>query len=246
MHIAIIIPCYNESARIKTHLFLKFLDSHSNYSIFFVDDGSVDDTWNVLTSLKNENSERIHIIQNKVNLGKAESVRNGMTTAFRHNEFDYIGFLDADLSTPLEEFDQLTNYIQLENKKAVFGLRLKRMGADIDRRLFRHIIGRIFATFIGWTIKLPFYDTQCGAKIFHQSTIAVIIEKTFITKWLFDVEIIMRLKFFLGLEDTYRYISEYPISEWKEVKGSKLNWKDIYRIPIDLLKIKMHYTDTLK
>jgi hypothetical protein len=115
------------------------------------------------------------------------------------------------------------------------------MGANIGRSPLRHLIGRFFATLIGWTIQLPFYDTQCGAKIFHHSALNKILKQPFITKWLFDVEIIMRLKSIYGSNEINKLLSEYPISEWIEVGGSKLGLKDIYRIPFDLLRITLKY-----
>ncbi|MCC6690452.1 MAG: glycosyltransferase [Bacteroidia bacterium] len=239
---AIVIPCYNECARLDKSVFLQFLKERPEYFYVFVNDGSFDDTLKMLRCIEAESMNRTIVIENKNNVGKAESVRRGMQTALASGEFENIGFLDADLSTPLDEFDKLNKYLKTENKKAVFGSRLKRMGASIDRTFIRHVTGRIFATLIGWMIRLPFYDTQCGAKIFRSSILGPIIEEPFITKWLFDVEIIMRFKQ-LAEEHTLRdSISEYPVSVWKEVGGSKLNWKDVYRIPLDLYRIRIHYS----
>jgi hypothetical protein len=155
--------------------------------------------------------------------------------------FEYIGFLDADLSVSFDEFQRMLVYSKIENKKIVFGSRVKRMGAKIERSPIRHVVGRVFATLIAWTIKFPFYDTQCGAKVFHVSVIETITQSSFITKWLFDVEIIIRLKQFLGEEGMYNSLIEYPLFGWTEVKGSKLNWKDFYKIPIDLVRIRIKY-----
>ena len=87
------------------------------------------------------------------------------------------------------------------------------------------MVGRFFATLIGWTIKIPFYDTQCGAKVFSSDVVPTIISTPFVSRWLFDVEIILRLKQLLGKEVT-SLLYEYPISEWNDVKGSKITWKD--------------------
>ena len=237
---AIIIPCYNEFERLKPPVFLFFLKAHLQYSIFFVDDGSSDKTLSMLNSMKNENAGCIHVIVNEKNIGKAESVRKAMLEAFNTGTYEYVAFMDADLSTPLDEMNKLVINSITENKKAVFGSRLKRMGADIDRTPLRHIVGRFFATLIAWTTGLPFYDTQCGAKVFQRAVVSEICKEPFMTRWLFDVEIIIRLKKLLG-EEIYKTVSEYPLSIWKEVKGSKLNWKDLYRIPFDLLRIRLYY-----
>ncbi|MBW6483595.1 MAG: glycosyltransferase family 2 protein [Vicingaceae bacterium] len=235
---AIIIPCYNESKRLNLSAFLSFLANNKTYHLFFVDDGSTDNTFKVLTELETKNSSQISILKNDKNLGKGETVRKGMLAAYNTNNFAQIGFLDADLSTPLTEFVVLTDFLKQHNKKAVFGSRLKRVGASIERSSLRHFVGRFFATLISWTIKIPFYDTQCGAKVFSSHVIPDIISTPFVSRWLFDVEIILRLKQLLGKEINFQ-LYEYPINEWKEVDGSKITWKDGLKIPLELIKIKV-------
>lgn len=235
---AIIIPCYNEGRRLNQQAFLSFLVSYPNYHFFLIDDGSTDNTFEVLTELETKNRTQITTLKNDKNLGKGETVRNGMLAAYNTNRFTQIGFLDADLSTPLTEFVVLTDFLTQHNKKAVFGSRLKRVGATIERSPTRHLIGRFFATLIGWTIKIPFYDTQCGAKVFSSDIIPNITSAPFISRWLFDVEIILHLKQLFGKEIT-SLLYEYPISQWNDVKGSKITWKDAFKIPMELLKIKV-------
>lgn len=234
---AIIIPCYNEGTRLNKEAFLSFLANKKTYHLFFVDDGSTDNTFKVLTELKAINSSQITILKNDKNLGKGETVRKGMLAAYNTNNFAQIGFLDADLSTPLTEFVVLTDFLTQHNKKAVFGSRLKRVGAAIERSSLRHFVGRFFATLISWTIKISFYDTQCGAKVFSSDVIPSIISTPFVSRWLFDVEIILRLKQLLRKE-IVTLLYEYPINEWREVEGSKITWKDGIKIPLELLKIK--------
>ncbi|MBL1233372.1 MAG: glycosyltransferase family 2 protein [Flavobacteriales bacterium] len=235
---AIIIPCYNEGKRLNQQAFLSFLANNKNYHLFLVDDGSTDNTFKVLTELEIQNPTQITTLKNDKNLGKGETVRNGVLAAYNTNSFAQIGFLDADLSTPLIEFIALTDFLTKHNKKAVFGSRLKRVGATIERSPVRHLVGRFFATLIGWTIKIPFYDTQCGAKVFSNDVIPDIISTPFVSRWLFDVEIILRLKQLFGKEIT-TLLYEYPVNAWSEVEGSKITWKDSLKIPLELLKIKI-------
>lgn len=236
---AIIIPCYNEGKRLNQSAFLSFLINNKSYHLFFVDDGSTDNTFKVLTELETQSPTKINTLKNDKNLGKGESVRNGMIAAYNTKKFTQIGFLDADLSTPLTEFVSLTDFLIQHNKKAVFGSRLKRVGATIERSSLRHFVGRFIATLISWTIKIPFYDTQCGAKVFSSDVIPSITSTPFLSRWLFDVEIILRLKQLLGKEVT-SLLYEYPVSEWKAVDGSKITWKDGIKIPLELWRIKMY------
>ncbi|MFC1566983.1 hypothetical protein ACFL4A_03985 [bacterium] len=110
------------------------------------------------------------------------------------------------------------------------------MGSNIVRTYKRHILGRFFATLIGFTFKLKSYDTQCGAKLFHKSVINIVFMEPFISKWIFDIEIILRLK-------KYNVI-EYPLLAWKDVKGSKLHLiRDFSIIIRDIIKLySMYFT----
>ncbi|NBC24747.1 MAG: glycosyltransferase [Bacteroidetes bacterium] len=237
----IIVPCYNEAKRLNTRAFSGFLRTHSSYHICFVNDGSSDETLSVLQRICEENPDQASVLSNQENHGKGESVRLGMLKLMSDQPLKTIGFLDADLSTSLEEFTNLNNQLIDQSLIAVFGSRIKRMGAYIERSSRRHIIGRLFATMIGRTIKLPFYDTQCGAKVFEVSALHSVLSKPFITKWLFDVELILRLQSEIGKEAMIETVREYPLTSWVEVAGSKISISDTYRIPLDLLRIKRHY-----
>ncbi|PKR82080.1 hypothetical protein CW751_01715 [Brumimicrobium salinarum] len=235
---AIIIPCYNEAERLDVELFTDFLNRFATFSLIFVDDGSKDKTLEKLEEIKTSTPQRVKIISNKINRGKAEAVRNGILTAYATGDFQQFGFLDADLSTPFSEFTDITDYMVNNNKKAVFGSRLKLEDAKIVRSPLRHIIGRIIAAFIRMTINTPFYDTQCGAKVFTSDIIEVAFNKPFISRWLFDVEIILRLKKHWK-KDFGDLLYEYPIKEWNQVDGSKIRFIDMIKIPFELLKIKI-------
>lgn len=234
---AIIIPCFNEEKRIEIISFLAFLTQFENYALFFIDDGSTDHTYDRLLEIQSKAPNQVKVLSHTKNRGKGEAVRKGMIAAYEADIYDQIGFLDADLSTPFSEFVALTDFLLRENKKAVFGSRLKKLDAQIERSPIRHIVGRIVATFISWTIKIPFYDTQCGAKVFSRDTIGEIAFKPFISQWLFDVEIILRLKKIWG-NQLEKFLYEYPIGVWKQVDGSKIQFLDMIKIPIELLKIR--------
>ena len=100
----LVIPCFNESNRLDIEAIEAFLNSSQEVELLFVDDGSKDDTHKVLTGLKESHPEKIDLITLKHNKGKAEAVRLGMLAAFERMA-DFIGFWDADLSTPLDELN---------------------------------------------------------------------------------------------------------------------------------------------
>ncbi len=84
------------------------------------------------------------------------------------------------------------------------------------------------------------HDTQCGAKIFDRQVLDIVVSEPFITQWLFDVEILLRLKQRLG-NDIKKKIIEVPLRSWEDVKGSKLGLKDFIRVPFQIWKVFSRY-----
>jgi glycosyltransferase involved in cell wall biosynthesis len=225
----IIIPCYNEAKRLQIPAFQNFIDSHNDVQFYFVNDGSIDDTEKVLKPLANS-SERISILNLSKNKGKGEAVREGILRALQA-DVKYIGYLDADLSTSLEEFYNLYEIMIHQDADIVFGSRIKKADTQIERSFGRHLVGRTIATIIDKRLKLGYYDTQCGAKIFSSSILKEVANQPFLTRWFFDVELFMRLKKSKQKLNTL----EIPLSSWHNVKDSKLNafsfplvFKEIY------------------
>lgn len=237
----IIVPCYNEEKRFETTLFLDYLASNNESNILFVNDGSTDETISVLNTTKTHYPDRIEVLDLKQNGGKAEAVRQGMMYA-RDQGFKFIGFIDADLSTPLTEMTVLFNLlIRNPQLDLAIGSRIKRMGATITRNPMRHYLGRVFSTMSSRIISLPVYDTQCGAKAFRAEVIELLCEEKFITKWLFDVELLMRYKNKFGVDAALKQVFEYPLEEWREVGGSKIKLSDMVKVPYELLLIHRKY-----
>ncbi|WP_010521906.1 glycosyltransferase [Aquimarina agarivorans] len=229
----IIIPCYNEEKRLQLDKFISFLKKNSNTHFLFVNDGSSDNTKAILTEVASTN-DRVHFLDLSKNQGKGEAVRQGMLKAFEDTSFDIIGFLDADLSTPLEEIPKLATHLK-NDVLFVFGARIKKIGAFIDRKVHRHILGRIFATAVSLTLHLNVYDTQCGIKLFKRKVVFKIFETPFLSKWIFDIEIFHRFSNICKPKTINHTAIEVPISVWKDVNGSKLKLIDFLKVPFELL-----------
>ncbi len=229
----LIIPCYNEEERLDINTFMSYLAT-TPHILYFVNDGSTDGTLRLLEKLKNRFPDKIDIINLKNNSGKGEAVRQGVLGALP-KDCIYIGYLDADLATPLEEIDYLLTYFQ-DDFKIVIGSRVKRLGANIHRNLFRHYLGRVFATFASIYLNIKVYDSQCGAKIFKKDVAEKLFSEPFVTNWLFDLELIFRCKF--ENPDFKKEIIEVPLRTWQEKKNSKIKLIDFFTAPLELLKIK--------
>lgn len=239
--VGVVIPCYNEAERLLSTEFIEFIDRNSGYHLCFVNDGSKDNTLEVLQNLQKGRENYITVYDCEKNGGKAEAVRLGMLHMAARTDLDYIGFLDADLSTDLADFDDLVSTIENSDFKIVSGSRISRMGANITKESARKVISMTINLIIRTILSMNFKDTQCGAKIFHKDVIHVSFDKKFITKWLFDVEIFMRMRLHFGLERAKAMMCEKPLKRWIHADGSKLSMKDSIKIIGQLGQIAWSY-----
>jgi glycosyltransferase involved in cell wall biosynthesis len=231
--LVIIIPCYNEAKRLQIAAFQNFIDSHADVQLYFVNDGSNDGTKNILKTLL-DSSGRISIFNLSKNKGKGEAVREGILQALQ-TDVRFIGYLDADLSTSLEEFYNLYEIMVHQNADIAFGSRIKKADTKIERSFGRHFVGRTIATILDKKLKLGYYDTQCGAKIFSSGILRQVVHEPFLTRWFFDVELFMRLKKTKQQLNTL----EIPLSSWHNVEDSKLN---VFSFPVVLKEIYLLLT----
>jgi glycosyltransferase involved in cell wall biosynthesis len=240
--VGLIIPCYNEEKRLPAEEFAKFLSSDRSCHLFFVNDGSTDGTGRKLEAIRLRNEDRVDVITLPTNSGKAEAVRRGVLRAAEGGEYEYIGFMDADLAAPLSEVELLCRHLDTNGKvKMVFGSRMAKMGSAIERKAYRHVIGRGVASAISWVLRIRVYDTQCGAKFLRASEAEPLFREKFITSWLFDVEMFARLIGRYGRETVDRTVVECPLNRWADKGTSKVPLSYGFKVFWDLWKIKRFY-----
>jgi CheY-like chemotaxis protein len=239
--IGVVIPCYNEETRLKTADFANFVKSNHGYLLCFVNDGSKDNTLDVLKKFELENNESVVIYDCEKNGGKAEAVRLGILELLKDKSLDYIGFLDADLSTNFDDFVDLAKTISGSEYKLVAGSRINRMGANIIKQSSRGIISKTINFIIRKILGMEFQDTQCGAKIMKREVAENIFNTPFYTRWIFDVEIFLRMKQHYGTEKIQSLIAEQPLKRWVHEDGSKLSMKDSIKIVGQLYTIYSKY-----
>ena len=239
--VGVVIPCYNEEDRLSSDQFRNFAYQNLGYHLCFVNDGSTDNTMKVLEELRKGNESNISIYNCEKNGGKAEAVRQGIQYLMQDEQLDYIGYLDADLSTDFRDFDDLVKTMETSKFKIVSGSRISRMGADITKESARKIISKTINIIIQKILGMPFKDTQCGAKVMNREIASSMFQKKFITKWLFDVEIFMRMRKHYGKNEATNMICEQPLKRWIHADGSKLSMKDSIKIVGQLAKIAVVY-----
>jgi dolichyl-phosphate beta-glucosyltransferase len=242
VHLIVVVPCYNEEQRLPVDAFRAFRPEDVRVEFLFVNDGSTDGTLRLLESLVAEEPSRYSVLHLEQNSGKAEAVRRGMLAALERKP-DVTGFWDADLATPLGEIRGfLEVFAARPETEMIMAARVRLLGRSISRNPGRHYFGRVGATLISSSLGLAVYDTQCGAKLFRASApMRDIFSQPFLSRWIFDVEIIARLVRQRGRDAAARAIYELPIKTWQDVKGSKVKSTDFGRALRDLWKIHRAY-----
>jgi dolichyl-phosphate beta-glucosyltransferase len=227
---SIVIPAYNESARIPGTLRSVVECVRANAwpaEIIVVDDGSKDATAQVVRAFAAGASE-IRLIQNPGNRGKGYSVRNGLLQALG----EIVMFTDADLSAPIEEAERLFAAIADGADIAIGSRWLERTRQTIRQPLYRQFFGRCFNGVTRAVMGLPFADTQCGFKAFTRTAAQTVFQLQTIDRWGFDPEIL-----FIALKRGYR-IEEVPVS-WAHDERSRMSYlKDGMRMLEDIAIVR--------
>lgn len=219
--LSIVIPAYNESARIAKTLreVIAYLDEQSGGGeVIVVDDGSKDDTSEVAEEVIAAHARgRVEgrVIRVEPNRGKGNAVRTGLLAARN----TLAAFFDADLSMPITETPKLVEPIRSGQYDVVLGSRA------LDRKLIgthqpwtREQSGRFFNLVVRMTTGLPFSDTQCGFKAFRMDVCRPAIEGALIDRFGFDVELL-----FIAHSAGLRLL-EYPV-RWNDVAGGTVSFK---------------------
>jgi len=240
--ICIVIPCFNEEHRLRGEEILEFVHAHEHVTVCFVNDGSSDGTRAAIDGIRKRAAKAVLALNLTTNRGKAEAVRQGILYAASLNRFTLIGYWDADMSTPLSEMTGMLRVFDADPFCTLtMGARIRRLGSSIQRSPVRHVGGRVFATIASMLLNLPVYDSQCGAKILRVDVVEVRFREPFLTKWVFDVEILARLRNWIGRDALLAAVTEVPLKEWTEVGGSKLRFRSLTKVPLELLRIARHY-----
>ena len=238
IQLSIIIPAYNEQARLPRTVLetLRWCTSHQvAFEIIVVDDGSRDETLS-LARLFEESDARVRALACP-HMGKGAAVRMGMLNA----KGEAVLFMDADGATPLDEIPKLAEAIGRGHDVAI-GSRVAQTSDDevvvvASRR--RHFIGRVFALFVNVIAVEGIGDTQCGFKMFRRRAAEAVFSRQKLVGFAFDVEILMIAKR-LGLS-----IAEVPVN-WVAQEGSKVNViTDSARMLRDIVHIRWLHRDLM-
>jgi glycosyltransferase involved in cell wall biosynthesis len=229
---SIVIPAYNESARLGATLEKVLAYVHArgwDAEVIVVNDGSRDNTVDIIRTFAAKDPA-LRLVENPGNRGKGYSVRNGMLNARGR----VVLFSDADLSSPIEEAPKLFEALERGADIAI-GSRWLRAETQTQRQpLYRQLFGRIYNLILRLTLGLQFADTQCGFKAFKQPAVQAIFPLQKIERWGFDPETL-----FLARKFKFK-VQEIPVA-WGHSGGTRINpLVDGSRMVMEMLRIRWY------
>lgn len=219
MKVAIVMPAHNEEKRIGKTLesyliYFKHLKLELNldFEIIVVLNNCSDNTKEVV---ENFICDELIILEFEKG-GKGFAVIEGFKDSLKRDN-DFIGFVDADLSTPPNAFYGLIRNIS--DYDGIIANRWdKKSKIDYARNFNRQLMSRVFNTLVRSLFFLNYRDTQCGAKLFKKELIEKIVNMLGSSEWSFDVDLLFYAK------KEKAKIKSIP-TEWYDKKGSKINVK---------------------
>lgn len=165
MDISVVIPLYNEEESIpELYSWIKRVMEENNYSyeIVFVDDGSTDNSWDVIKQLKKESSF-VRAIKFQRNYGKSP----GLHCAFQKAKGDVVITMDADLQDSPDEIPELYKMIRDENYDVVSGWKKKRY----DGTFSKNIPSKIYNATARRVTGIKLHDMNCGLKAYKKEVV---------------------------------------------------------------------------
>lgn len=225
----LVIPCYNEAKRLVPESFISHLNTSQSRGFLFVDDGSSDGTGDILARIKREApAGRVSVLSLPANVGKGESVRLGFLAALRSAP-QFVGYCDADLSTPLESMDAL--FCVIERRPDIdYAFATRSRIPHLKRPWYRRILGKIFARLACRLFGFSLSDPQCGAKVFRiDPLVEEALRAPWQSRWIFDIEFLLRLRALRKRERRPSLTSclhEEPLPAWKDIGPSRFRLKD--------------------
>lgn len=196
--------------------------------VLVVDDGSRDGTAGV-TEQASRRWPEVKLLRNPGNHGKGYSVRHGMLEA----KGEWALFSDADLSAPIEELIHLEKAVADGRAAVAIGSRaLNRELIGVHQSKLRETAGRFFNLVMRVTVGLPFWDTQCGFKLFRADAAREVFKRVRMERFGFDAEAL-----FIAKLHGFKTV-EVPV-RWNHADGTKVSMlKDSIDMFLDLLRVR--------
>ena len=237
--LSIIFPVFNEELRLKSsfnHIksFLK-KKKKLKIEIIFVDDGSKDNSYNLIVKFVNnfklKNKVKFKIVKSETNLGKGAALKLGVEKA----AYDWILTTDIDMSVSLFQISAWVRKKLIEKKHSVYFASRSHKKSIVERNFIRNALGDIGSFLISIILNINIKDTQCGYKLYKRQHAKFSFSKLKNCGWDHDIELILLLK------SKNIAIKELPI-KWMHKENSKVNiFLDPIKMFIGILIIRFRY-----
>jgi len=231
MHLSVVVPAYNEAKTLEKNIieFKNYLSQQKyDFEIIVINDGSRDNTENIIKKLANENSE-IKFLNNSINLGKGATVRKGFASA----QGNYVLFIDADNATSIDHLEKAWGHFDSNNDVVIASRNnrdIKGTSQEIKQPLWKRSLGKA-GNLIIQSLTVPgIWDTQCGFKVFSRQAIDTILPLQTIDRWAFDVELLV-----IANKNNLK-ISKIPVV-WKNSSESRVGIKGYFTSLREIFKI---------
>jgi len=236
--LSIIFPVFNEELRLKSSFnhIISFLKKKKKFKveIIFVDDGSQDNSYNLINkfikSFKPNKKIEIKVVKLKINLGKGGALKLGVKYA-KHN---WILTTDIDMSVSLFQFIDWANKKLINEKYFVYFGSRRHEKSIVKKKVYRNMLGNIMRLLVFTILNIKIKDTQCGFKLYKKQVAKLIFSKLSRFGFDHDLEIVLLLK------SKHIRIKELPV-KWVHKNNSSLNilWEPIKMfLGIFLLKFR--------
>jgi dolichyl-phosphate beta-glucosyltransferase len=213
--LSVVIPAYNEARRLGPTLeAVSAYLAGTPHEILVVDDGSRDETSAVAGRVAG-----VRVLRLETNRGKGAAVRHGMLEA----RGEWVLMSDADLSTPIDEYDRLKEHLKAGADIAIGSRGLRQAEIEVSQPFYRVFMGKTFNLLVQALLLPGIWDTQCGFKLFSRSAARAVFERVGLSGFGFDVEAVYIAKR-LGLR-----VDEVPV-RWRNDPDTRVNaWRDSLR-----------------
>ena len=229
--LSVVIPAYNESARLPATLarLREFLDgSGEPYEVLVVDDGSSDDTADIADATASE-WPQMRVMRLPHNMGKGAAVRAGMLAATGEQRL----FSDADLSAPIEELPKLRDHLSPTCQVVIGSRALADSVIEEHQPGRRETMGRVYNKMLQAVALRGLHDTQCGFKLFTADAAELCFGPLRTLRFGFDAEVLLRARR-LGLG-----IAEVPV-RWGHREDSRVSaMRDSLRTLYELMVLRI-------
>jgi len=177
----------------------------------------------------------VRYLRSDKNRGKGAAIRLGWSHA--PADVEWLSFIDADGAYPAREYWRLAASLTAACADVVCASRIKMAGRAIERSLFRHVQGRVFATAVEELFHLGFYDTQAGMKFFNATLLRPLLSKLREDRWLLDIEILALLR-----KAGARCV-EAPVDCHQQAGSSLVFGIDSFRMMSQLIRLRKRLRD---